>query len=304
MAAADKRPSMTAIRWPAPAKLNLFLHINGRRPDGYHELQTLFIFLSHGDWLEFDPLPDTDLLTLSPAIPGVPDEQNLIIRAARLLQNKLASPQGAHIRLEKNLPMGGGIGGGSSDAATTLVALNHLWQAGLSEDELADLGVQLGADVPVFVRGRAAFAEGVGERLQPVELPSAWYLVLKPDCHVATAAVFQDPDLPRATPKMALPDLLDKKWLLEGEWKNDCELLVKKRYPEVANALGWLLEYAPSRMTGTGACVFAQFEDEVAARKVLARVPEGWDGFIAKGENISPLFVTLQQVSDWGIAKR
>lgn len=286
------------IRWPAPAKLNLFLHVNGRRPDGYHELQTLFIFLNHGDWLEFEPIPGSDQLTLSPAIPGVPDEQNLIIRAARLLQSRLASPQGAHIRLEKVLPMGGGIGGGSSDAATTLVALNHLWQAGLSEDELAELGVQLGADVPVFVRGKAAFAEGVGERLQQIEVPDAWYLVLKPDCHVATAAVFQDPDLPRNTPKMTLDNLL------AGEWKNDCELLVKKRHPEVANALGWLLEYAPSRMTGTGACVFAQFEDEVAARKVLARVPEGWDGFVAKGENISPLFVTLQQVSDWGIAKR
>lgn len=286
------------IRWPAPAKLNLFLHINGRRPDGYHELQTLFIFLNHGDWLEFEPLADTDLLTLSPAIPGVPDEQNLVIRAARLLQARLPSPMGAHIRLEKVLPMGGGIGGGSSDAATTLVALNHLWQAGLDEEELAQLGVQLGADVPVFVRGRAAFAEGVGEKLQPVGLPSAWYLVLKPDCHVATAAVFQDPELPRDTPRMTLHNLL------EGVWKNDCELLVKKRHPEVANALGWLLEYAPSRMTGTGACVFAQFEDEVAARKVLASVPEGWDGFVAKGENISPLFVTLQQVSDWGIAKR
>ncbi len=298
MSLPDQSAPKTPLRWPAPAKLNLFLHVNGRRPDGYHELQTLFIFLDHGDWLEFEPLADTDLLTLSPAIPGVPDEQNLIIRAARLLQRRLPSPMGAHIRLEKVLPMGGGIGGGSSDAATTLVALNHLWQAGLGEDELAELGVQLGADVPVFVRGRAAFAEGVGEKLQPVEVPSAWYLVLKPDCHVATAAVFQDPDLPRNTPRMTLHNLL------EGVWKNDCELLVKKRHPEVANALGWLLEYAPSRMTGTGACVFAQFEDEVAARKVLARVPEGWDGFVAKGENISPLFVTLQQVSDWGIAKR
>lgn len=298
MAAIDKDSPMSAMRWPAPAKLNLFLHVNGRRPDGYHELQTLFIFLNHGDWLEFDVIPGSDKLTLSPAIPGVPDEQNLIIRAARLLQARLPSPQGAHIGLEKVLPMGGGIGGGSSDAATTLVALNHLWRAGLSEDELAELGVQLGADVPVFVRGKAAFAEGVGERLQPVELPSAWYLVLKPDCHVATAAVFKDPDLPRDTPKMALHNLL------EGEWKNDCELLVKKRHPEVANALGWLLEYAPSRMTGTGACVFAQFEDEVAAREVLAKVPKGWDGFVAKGENISPLFAALQQVSDWGIAKR
>ena len=221
MSLPDQSAPKTPLRWPAPAKLNLFLHVNGRRPDGYHELQTLFIFLDHGDWLEFEPLADTDLLTLSPAIPGVPDEQNLIIRAARLLQGRLPSPMGAHIRLEKVLPMGGGIGGGSSDAATTLVALNHLWQAGLGEDELAELGVQLGADVPVFVRGRAAFAEGVGEKLQPVEVPSAWYLVLKPDCHVATAAVFQDPDLPRNTPRMTLHNLL------EGVWKNDCELLVK-----------------------------------------------------------------------------
>lgn len=280
---------MTQMRWPAPAKLNLFLHINGRRPDGYHELQTLFIFLNHGDWLEFEPLPDTDQLTLSPAIPGVPEDQNLIIRAARLLQARLPSPQGAHIRLEKILPMGGGIGGGSSDAATTLVALNHLWQAGLTQDELAELGVSLGADVPVFVRGRAAFAEGVGERLQPVTLAQHWYLVIKPECHVSTAAVFQDPELPRNTPKLTLQGLL------AGEWKNDCEALVKKRHPEVANALGWLLEYAPSRMTGTGACVFAQFEDEVSARKVLAKVPKAWGGFVAKGENISPLFVTLQQ---------
>nr|WP_111873741.1 4-(cytidine 5'-diphospho)-2-C-methyl-D-erythritol kinase [Aeromonas bivalvium] len=280
---------MTQLRWPAPAKLNLFLHINGRRPDGYHELQTLFIFLDQGDWLEFEPLPGTDLLTLTPAIPGVPDEQNLIIRAARLLQARLPRPQGAHIRLEKILPMGGGIGGGSSDAATTLVALNHLWQAGLTQDELAELGVSLGADVPVFVRGRAAFAEGVGEQLQPVTLPQHWYLVIKPECHVSTAAVFQDPELPRNTPKLTLQGLL------AGEWKNDCEPLVKKRHPEVANALGWLLEYAPSRMTGTGACVFAQFEDEVSARKVLAKVPKAWGGFVAKGENISPLFVTLQQ---------
>lgn len=280
------------IRWPAPAKLNLFLHVNGRRPDGYHELQTLFIFLNHGDWLEFEPIPGSDQLTLSPAIPGVPDEQNLIIRAARLLQSRLASPQGAHIRLEKVLPMGGGIGGGSSDAATTLVALNHLWQAGLSEDELAELGVQLGADVPVFVRGKAAFAEGVGERLQPVEVPDAWYLVLKPDCHVATAAVFQDPDLPRNTPKMTLDNLL------AGEWKNDCELLVKKRHPEVANALGWLLEYAPSRMTGTGACLFAEFEDERSARAVLATMPEWLQGFVARSVNLSPLHTALQQVCE------
>ena len=201
------------IRWPAPAKLNLFLHVNGRRPDGYHELQTLFIFLNHGDWLEFEPIPGSDQLTLSPAIPGVPDEQNLIIRAARLLQSRLASPQGAHIRLEKVLPMGGGIGGGSSDAATTLVALNHLWQAGLSEDELAELGVQLGADVPVFVRGKAAFAEGVGERLQQIEVPDAWPKPVKTSMPVAPgASIVQSEisvsDLSKNGSKMASAELM------------------------------------------------------------------------------------------------
>ncbi|MFR9721052.1 4-(cytidine 5'-diphospho)-2-C-methyl-D-erythritol kinase [Aeromonas diversa] len=278
---------MSDILWPAPAKLNLFLHVNGRRPDGYHELQTLFIFLDHGDTLSFEVTEDP-VLTLSPAIPGVPDEENLIIRAARLLQTRLPTPKGARIRLTKVLPMGGGIGGGSSDAATTLVALNHLWGADLSVDELAEIGVRLGADVPVFVRGVAAFAEGVGERLRPIEIPERWYLVIKPECHVATAAIFQDPDLPRDTPKMRLQDLL------AGEWKNDCEGLVKKRHPEVANALGWLLEYAPSRMTGTGACVFAAFEDESLAREVLAKLPDGWMGFVAKGVNISPLANILQ----------
>lgn len=286
---------MSATAWPAPAKLNLFLHVNGRRPDGYHELQTLFIFLDHGDTLHFEVLDGSLDLTLSPALPGVPDEENLIIRAARMLQARLPSPKGARITLTKRLPMGGGIGGGSSDAATTLVALNELWQAGLDTEALAAMGVALGADVPVFVRGIAAFAEGVGEKLQPVTLPERWYLVVKPDCHVATAAIFKDPDLPRNTPKMGLQDLL------AGEWKNDCEGLVKKRHPEVANALGWLLEYAPSRMTGTGACVFAAFEDESLAREVLAKLPDGLAGFVAKGVNISPLANTLQQVRE-GVA--
>ncbi|MGL5947646.1 MAG: 4-(cytidine 5'-diphospho)-2-C-methyl-D-erythritol kinase [Aeromonas sp.] len=278
-------------RWPAPAKLNLFLHVNGRRADGYHELQTLFIFLDHGDSLTFRPLTGTDELSLTPAICGVATEDNLIIRAARLLQARLSTPQGAHIVLDKVLPMGGGIGGGSSDAATTLVALNHLWSAGLSRNELAALGVQLGADVPVFVRGRAAFAQGVGEQLEPVNLPEPWYLVLKPACHVATAAIFQDPDLPRATPKLSLPELMQK------EWENDCEALVKKRHPEVANALSWLLEYAPSRMTGTGACVFAQFSDELSARAVLAKAPRALAGFVAKGVNESPLLTHLAAVT-------
>ena len=280
---------MNPIRWPAPAKLNLFLHINGRRADGYHELQTLFVILDVGDELQIS-VDESDEITLQPEVPGVPLEQNLIYRAAQLLKARSDRPLGAHIQLEKRLPMGGGLGGGSSDAATTLVALNHLWQLGLSEDELATMGRTLGADVPVFVRGRTAFAEGVGEKLQPVEIPLKWYLVVHPQVHVSTAQIFQDPELKRDTPK--------RNWaeLRSGSWKNDCETLVKKAYPEVAKALGWLLEYAPSRMTGTGACLFAEFEEEESARKVLANMPNWLQGFVGRGVTLSPLQTVLQQV--------
>lgn len=277
------------IAWPAPAKLNLFLHINGRRDDGYHELQTLFIFLDHCDWLTFH-LNDSNQIDITPALADVPLEQNLIYRAAQLLKQHSEQPLGVTIALDKRLPMGGGIGGGSSDAATTLVALNHLWKINLSVDELAELGRQLGADVPVFVRGHAAFAEGVGERLQPVEIDKKWYVVLVPACHVSTADVFRHKDLKRDTPKQTWDELA------HGNWHNDCEPLVKKNYPEVEKALRWLIEYAPSRMTGTGACVFAEFEHEHEARALLARMPTWLQGFVARGENLSPLYVTLQQV--------
>lgn len=280
---------MNPICWPAPAKLNLFLHINGRRADGYHELQTLFVILDVGDELRIG-VDESDAINLEPEVPGVPLEQNLIYRAAQLLKARSERPLGAHIQLTKRLPMGGGLGGGSSDAATTLVALNHLWQLELSEDELAQMGRTLGADVPVFVRGRTAFAEGVGEQLQPVEIPSRWYLVVHPQVHVSTAQIFQDPDLPRDTPKQ------DWVELRAGSWKNDCEALVKKQYPEVAKALGWLLEYAPSRMTGTGACLFAEFEEEESARKVLANMPNWLQGFVGRGVTLSPLQTVLQQV--------
>ncbi len=282
---------MNTLWWPAPAKLNLFLHINGRRPDGYHELQTLFIFLEHGDRLAFE-VDDSDAVSLTPPMPDVPLEQNLIYRAAMLLKALSPRPLGARIRLDKRLPMGGGIGGGSADAATTLVALNQLWQLGLDDEALAELGRQLGADVPVFVRGRAAFAEGVGERLTPVQVPRKWYLVLVPPCHVATARIFQDPALIRDTPKQNWSELRS------GARKNDCEPLVKKAYPEVAKALEWLLEYAPSRMTGTGACVFAEFDEEQEARKVLAQVPNWLQGFVARGATLSPLQTVLQQVCE------
>jgi 4-diphosphocytidyl-2-C-methyl-D-erythritol kinase len=280
---------MTSICWPAPAKLNLFLHINGRRPDGYHELQTLFVILDRGDELQIS-VDSSDQISLEPEVPGVSLEQNLIYRAALLLKQHSTLPLGAHIRLNKRLPMGGGLGGGSSDAATTLVALNQMWQLGLSEDELAQMGRTLGADVPVFVRGRSAFAEGVGEQLTPVEIPEKWYLVVHPQVHVSTALIFQDPTLKRDTPKQSWAELR------AGSWKNDCEPLVKKAYPEVAKALGWLLEYAPSRMTGTGACLFAEFEDEASARKLLANMPNWLQGFVGRGVTLSPLQTILQQV--------
>lgn len=280
---------LAAIRWPAPAKLNLFLHINGRRSDGYHELQSLFIFLNQCDWLQFQ-CHQNNTVTISPELPDVPTESNLIYKAAMLLKQKSSQPFGVDIILEKQLPMGGGIGGGSSNAATTLVALNYLWGINLPVDDLAELGRQLGADVPVFVRGFAAFAEGVGEKLAPVEVAQKWYLVLTPACHVSTAEIFKHPDLKRDTPKQA--------WsiLSQSNWHNDCEPLVKKLYPEVEKALSWLIEYAPSRMTGTGACVFAEFEDEVSAQRVMTELPVELRGFVARGENLSPLHAVLQQV--------
>nr|WP_232818203.1 4-(cytidine 5'-diphospho)-2-C-methyl-D-erythritol kinase [Zobellella maritima] len=274
------------LNLPAPAKLNLFLYITGRRCDGYHNLQTLFQFVDFGDTLTFTPATD-GTLTLSPALPGVAPEDNLILRAARLLQRHTGCRLGARIALNKRLPMGGGLGGGSSDAATTLVGLNQLWNLGLDLEQLANLGLSLGADVPVFVKGQAAFAEGVGDILTPATPPEPWYLVLSPGVSVATAAIFTDPDLPRNSP--VLP--LEQRLLLP--WENDCEGLVKKRHPEVAKLLGWLLEYAPSRMTGTGACIFATFESRSAAEKVLAQVPDSVTGFVAKGCNISPLFGAL-----------
>ncbi|WP_319781915.1 4-(cytidine 5'-diphospho)-2-C-methyl-D-erythritol kinase [Oceanisphaera sp. IT1-181] len=281
---------------PAPAKLNLFLTITGRRDDGYHNLQTLFQFVDYGDTLRFNLAPEGELkLThalascelTSNAINRVAPEQNLIIKAARLLQAHTGCRQGAHIELTKRLPMGGGLGGGSSDAATTLLALNQLWQLGLSIDELATLGLRLGADVPVFVRGEAAFAEGVGEQLTPVSPAEPWYVILCPNVSVATADIFQDPELIRNSPVLNL-----SQWL-SASWRNDCEPLVKKRHPEVAKLLSWLVEYAPSRMTGTGACIFASFDSQQTAEEVLAKAPQGMSGFVAKGCNQSPLISAI-----------
>jgi len=270
---------MTSLTLPAPAKLNLFLHITGRRADGYHELQTVFQFLEQADLLHFK-LRDDGLITLMPTLAGVPPEQNLITRAALKLQNHAGCRLGADIRLEKNLPMGGGIGGGSSDAATTLLGLNRLWQLGLDLDTLAALGLQLGADVPVFVRGHAAWAEGVGERLLALDLPEPFYLVLAPPAHVATASVFRHAELTRNSPAITVAAFL------AGGGRNDCERVVRQLAPEVDAALEWLGQFGAARMTGTGACVFLACASEAQARELLARAPVA--GFVSRGCNLSP----------------
>ena len=274
--------------WPAPAKVNLFLHITGRRDDGYHLLQTVFQFLDFGDELSFQLLESSEIKRKED-IPGVPEAQDLIVRAAKLLQAEAGVNQGVVIRINKQLPMGGGLGGGSSDAATTLVALNHLWGAGLSEDELAKLGLQLGADVPVFVRGFAAWAEGVGEHLESVTLPEPWFLVVIPPVHVSTQEIFSSKDLTRDCSAIKIRNFLS------GGTGNVCEPVVFQRYPEVKKVFDWLQEFGPARMSGTGASVFAPFESEVEARQTLNIVPANWRAFVAKGLNWSPLVNRLKK---------
>lgn len=275
-------------QWPSPAKLNLFLYITGRRADGYHQLQTLFQFLDYGDTLTIVPRQDDQIQLLTP-VEGVPDGQNLIVRAARLLQQHCTThsiatlPRGADISIDKRLPMGGGLGGGSSNAATVLVALNELWQCGLSDDQLADMGLTLGADVPVFVRGHAAFAEGIGEQLQLANPAEKWYLVAHPGVSIPTPVIFADAELKRDTPVRPLSALL------QAPYANDCEPIARKRFREVEQLLSWLLQYAPSRLTGTGACVFAEFDSEPAALQVLNQAPAWLRGFVARGVNVSPL---------------
>ncbi|MHA2879526.1 4-(cytidine 5'-diphospho)-2-C-methyl-D-erythritol kinase [Vibrio campbellii] len=277
-----------STRWPSPAKLNLFLYINGRTENGYHELQTLFQFVDHGDELTIQA-NDSGEITISPEIEGVPLKDNLIWKAATALQRFASCSYGAHIDLHKILPMGGGIGGGSSNAATTLVALNYLWQTNLSDDELAEIGLALGADVPVFVRGFAAFAEGVGEKLSPAHPDEKWYLVVRPNVSIATADIFRHPDLTRNTPKRDLETLLNTPSV------NDCEKIVRMLYPEVDKQLSWLLQYAPSRLTGTGSCVFAEFSSKSEAETILAQLSDKVSAFVAQGRNISPLKETLAE---------
>lgn len=277
--------------WPAPAKLNLFLHITGRRADGYHLLQTLFQFLDYGDSLDFEMCRDGKI-TRPSGLLQVPEADDLAVRAARLLQTRAKSHQGVAIHIHKRLPEGGGLGGGSSDAATTLVALNRLWSAGLSTQELTRLGLELGADVPLFIAGQAAWAEGIGESLTPVEPPEPWYLVLRPSCQIATREIFQAPDLTRNSAAITIADFY------AGQTRNDFEPLVRQRYPAVAEALDWLQRRAPARLTGSGACVFGTFDQESAARRVLEDLPQGWRGFVARGCNRSPLLDRLAVVQD------
>ncbi|WP_025915624.1 4-(cytidine 5'-diphospho)-2-C-methyl-D-erythritol kinase [Herminiimonas sp. CN] len=275
---------------PAPAKLNLFLHVTGRRPDGYHLLQTAFQLLDFGDTLHF-ALRDDDRIERSSALPGVPQDADLTVRAARLLQaagsKKLGKPlPGANIALEKRLPMGGGLGGGSSDAATTLMALNHLWSTGFNRVELMALGLQLGADVPFFLFGQNAFAEGVGEVLSPIETPACWYLVIEPGVSIPTAEIFNAKDLTRDTNLVKISNFSKAP---NNFGRNDLQAVATRLFPEVFNAIEWLKKFGDARMTGSGSCVFCPVEQEQQASEVLKQVPPHWKAWKAKAIAQHPL---------------
>lgn len=273
--------------WPAPAKLNLFLHVTGRRPDGYHELQTLFQIVDLCDTIAIEVREDGRIERLG-GPQDVPAEQDLTVRAAQALQAAAGTRLGASLRVIKRIPVGGGLGGGSTDAATALLALNHLWGCGRSADALAELGLPLGADVPVFVRGFSAWAEGVGERLEPVRLPERWYVIVRPGVSVSTREVFQSPELTRNSPIITI------RAFFESGGRNDCEPVVRAQWPEVAEALDWLGQYAPARLTGTGSCIFAPVASPSEAERIAARVPDKWRSFVARGLNVSPLHALLK----------
>lgn len=283
---------MSASAWPAPAKLNLFLHVLGRRADGFHDLQTAFQFIDLADELEFAPRDDGRIVRVSgPA--EVPESADLVVRAAERLREQVGGGRlGVSIAVRKRIPLQGGLGGGSSDAATTLVALNHLWNLKIEEAEVARIGHALGADVPVFVLGRAAWGEGIGERLEPIEPPEASYVVICPDCAVSTAEIFQAPELTRNSPAITI------RAFFESDGRNDCEAVVRMRYRPVAEALDWLGQFAPARLTGTGACVFAAVANEQRAREVLAELPARWQGFAVRGHNRSPLLDRLRAAEE------
>jgi len=280
-------PSVWAEKWPAPAKLNLMLRIIGQRSDGYHLLQTVFQFIDLCDWLTFHPVDD-GRVSLQKPMPGVPEADDLIVKAARLLKAETGCQQGVCIEVEKNLPMGGGLGGGSSDAATTLVVLNSLWGLQLSMEKLMELGLTLGADVPVFVYGYSSWAEGVGEKLERIDIPEQWFVVIKPNCHVDTKEVFLSKDLTRNSKSIRIADFI------AGQHQNDCLGVVRERYQSVKDALVELSGFSEARLTGTGACVFAQFDSKKAAASAYRSLQGRWQVYLVRGVNESPLFSKLK----------
>ncbi len=274
------------LRVPAPAKLNLMLHITGRRADDYHLLQTVFQFIDLLDWLDFELLADGSIRR-DHGNTAVPAEQDILLAAARLLQERFAVSKGVSIRIDKRIPIGGGLGGGSSDAASCLLALNQLWELGLSLSQLAEIGLELGADVPVFVRGRAAWASGVGEVLQPIDIAEPVYLVVDPKIHVSTAEIFADQELTRNCDPITIRDFL------RGVGTNVCEPVVRKLHPQVGDAIDWLSQFGVARMSGSGACVFAQVDSLTQAETVKSQLPEHWAGYVASAMNRSPLHQQL-----------
>jgi 4-diphosphocytidyl-2-C-methyl-D-erythritol kinase len=274
------------LRVPAPAKLNLMLHITGRRADGYHLLQTAFQFIDLLDWLDFELLADGSIRR-DHGNSAVSAEQDILLAAARLLQERYAVSKGVSIRIDKRIPIGGGLGGGSSDAASCLLALNQLWELGLSLSQLAEIGLELGADVPVFVHGRAAWASGVGEVLQPIDIAESIYLVVDPKIHVSTAEIFADQELTRNC------DPITIRAFLRGVGTNVCEPVVRKLHPQVGEAIDWLNQFGVARMSGSGACVFAEVGSLAQAEAVKSQLPEHWAGYVASAMNRSPLHQQL-----------
>jgi len=277
---------MTESFWPAPAKLNLFLHVTGRRADGFHDLQTVFQLIDLCDRIGIARREDGEIVRLDGPT-DVPAESDLTVRAAQALKAASGTVFGADLRVLKKIPMGGGLGGGSSDAATVLLALNRIWGTGASIDDLARIGLALGSDVPVFVRGFSAWAEGRGERLSPIELPERWFVVIHPGTSVATSGIFQATELTRNSPVITIRAFFD------SGGRNDCEPVVRSRFPEVAAALDWLARFKPARLTGTGSCIFAACERAIDAERIAARVPDRWRSFVARGLNASPLHAAL-----------
>jgi 4-diphosphocytidyl-2-C-methyl-D-erythritol kinase len=277
---------MPANIWPAPSKLNLFLHIIGKRSDGYHEIQTVFQILEFGDELQFLP-SENNQVNLTGNYTGVNQKDDLIFRAAELLRLTTGIKHGICISVNKRIPMGGGLGGGSTNAATTLVALNQIWSTGLSITELAELGLKLGADVPIFIHGQSAWAEGVGEKLTPLTLPEDWFLIIHPGCSVNTREIFEIPDLTRNTSPITIRDFD------AGCYHNDFEVVVYRKFPEIEEAAAWLGKWTKANLTGTGACIYGRFENKQSAIQAFNNIPGKWQGFVSKGLNTSPLMGKL-----------